>query len=136
MSHLQTPQTIRRRCPACGVCVVQDLPAAQQESLLAEIDQAAAQMEQPTQSPSETSVSAGAFIQEAIAQNDPELNQQLAESEAGQPESPSLEPFRDWYRAARALGRSDDELADIEAIEAAAKSRSPKTNSATCIKYQ
>ena len=33
----------------------------------------------------------------AIAQNDPELDQQLAESEAGQPESPSIEQFRDWY---------------------------------------
>ena len=51
--------------------VVQDLPEAQQESLLAAIDQAAAQMEQPTQSPSEASVSAGAFVQDAIAQNDP-----------------------------------------------------------------
>jgi hypothetical protein len=101
--------------------VVQDLPEAQQESLLAAIDQAATQMEQPAQSSSEASVSAGAFIQDAIAQNDPELDQQLAESEEGQPESPSIEQFRDWYRAARALGRSDDELADIEAIGKAAK---------------
>jgi hypothetical protein len=101
--------------------VVQDLPQAQQESLLAAIDQAAAQMEQPDPPSSEVSVSAGAFIQDAIAQNDPELDQQLAESEAGQPESPSIEQFRDWYRAARALGRSDDELADIEAIGKAAK---------------
>lgn len=101
--------------------VVQDLPTAQQEGLLAAIDQAAAQMEQPAQSSSEASVSAGAFIQDAIAQNDPELDQQLAESEAGQSESPSIEQFRDWYRAARALGRSDDELSDIEAIGKAAK---------------
>jgi hypothetical protein len=101
--------------------VVQDLPEAQQASLLAAIDQAAAQMEQPVQSSSEVSVSAGAFIQDAIAQNDPELDQQLAESEKGQLESPSIEQFRDWYRAARALGRSDDELADIEAIGKAAK---------------
>jgi len=101
--------------------VVQDLPEAQQESLLAAIDQAAAQMKQPAQSSSEASVSAGAFIQDAIAQNDPELDQQLAKSEAGQSESPSIEQFRDWYRAARFLGRSDDELADIEAIGKAAK---------------
>ncbi|MCM1983155.1 DUF6908 domain-containing protein [Lyngbya confervoides] len=106
---------------ACLRGVVQDLPEAQQESLLAAIDQAAAQMAKSAQSSSEASVSAGAFIQDAIAQNDPELDQQLAESEEGQPESPSLEQFRDWYRAARALGRSDDELSDIEAIGKAVK---------------
>jgi len=106
---------------SCLRGVVQDLPEAQQESLRAAIDQAAAQMEQPDPPSSEASVSAGAFIQDAITQNDPELDRQLAESEAGQPESPSIEQFRDWYRAARALGRSDDELSDIEAIGKAAK---------------
>jgi hypothetical protein len=98
-----------------------DLPEPQQESLLAAIDQAEVQMEQPAQPASSASVSAGAFVQKAIAQNDPGLDQQLVQSVEGQPETPSIEQFRDWYRAARALGRSDDELADIESIGKSAK---------------
>jgi hypothetical protein len=101
--------------------VVQDLPAAQQQGLLAAIDQAATQMNQPDQSPSEATVPAGALIQAAIAQNDPELDQQLSQGDDSPQAIPTVEQFRDWYRAARSLGRSEETLSDIAAIGQSAK---------------
>jgi hypothetical protein len=102
--------------------VVQDLPEAQQQGLLAAIDQAATQMNQPDQPPSEATVPAGAFIQAAIAQNDPELDQQLNQADDSPQSIPTVEQFRDWYRAARSLGRSEEALSDIAAIGQSAKS--------------
>lgn len=101
--------------------VVHDLPAAQQENLLSAIAHVEEEMTSPSQPSPENSVPAGTFVQEAIAQADPDLDQQLTQSDAQTPASPSVEQFRDWYRAARSLGRSEESLATIEAIGTAAK---------------
>ncbi|HEY9817117.1 MAG TPA: hypothetical protein V6D20_15150, partial [Candidatus Obscuribacterales bacterium] len=101
--------------------VVHDLPAAQQESLLSAIAHVEEEMTSPPQPSQNNSVSAGTFVQDAIAQADPDLDQQLTQSDAQSPASPSVEQFRDWYRAARSLGRSEESLATIEAIGKSAK---------------
>ncbi|MGP1384031.1 MAG: strawberry notch C-terminal domain-containing protein [Thainema sp.] len=104
--------------------VVQDLPDAQRESVLSAINQAEEQMASDPETPlnpSTGTVAAGAFIQNAIAQNDPDLDQQLAQPLETQQNSPTIEQFRNWYRAARTLGRSDQELANIEAMGKSAK---------------
>jgi hypothetical protein len=51
--------------------------------------------------------------------HDPELDQQLVELEEWQWESPSIEQLRSWYRAARALGCSDDDRTYARTIEIA-----------------
>ena len=101
--------------------VVHDLPAAQQENLLSAIAHVEEEMTSPPQPSPENSVSAGTFVQDAIAQADPDLDQQLTQSDEQSPASPSVEQFRDWYRAARSLGRSEESLATIEAIGTSAK---------------
>ena len=64
-------------------------------------------------------VPAGEFMQGAISQQDPELDEQLAAP--SEDDSPTVEAFRDWYRAARSLGRSEQGLKQIETLGKAAK---------------
>ena len=92
------------------------LPSAQRETLLKAVEQAeqigqqheAPAQQQPAQAPEP--VPASELVTSAIAQNSPYLDAQLTQPEAdaddGKP-VPSVDKFRDWYRAARALGKDN-----------------------------
>jgi hypothetical protein len=100
---------------------VASLPEDQQAQLMQAIQQTEAQLNgdavEPT--PETEPVPAGEFVQGTIAQQDPDLDQQLAAP--SEDDSPTVEAFRDWYRAARSLGRSEQGLKQIETLGKAAK---------------
>jgi hypothetical protein len=100
---------------------VASLPDDQQGQLMQAIQQTEAQLDGEAVEPaSETEpVPAGEFVQGAIAQQDPDLDTQLAAP--SEDDSPTVEAFRDWYRAARSLGRSEQGLKQIETLGKAAK---------------
>jgi|GEM_PF-6013418 len=116
------------------------LPAAQRDTLLKAVQQVE-QMEQQqdvsapepeaiapdsSQEPEESPepVTAGELVTSAIAQNNPELDAQLTTQDVdskpdGEP-VPSVDEFRDWYRAARSLGK-DNQLGRIQTLGELAK---------------
>jgi hypothetical protein len=100
---------------------VASLPDDQQGRLMQAIQQTEAQLKgdavEPV--PEGEPVPAGEFVQGAIAQQDPDLDEQLVAP--SEDDSPTVEAFRDWYRAARSLGRSEQGLKQIETLGKAAK---------------
>jgi hypothetical protein len=98
---------------------VDSLPDDQQGRLMQAIQQTEAQLNGEAVEPASEPVPAGEFVQGAIAQQDPDLDTQLAAP--SEDDSPTVEAFRDWYRAARSLGRSEQGLKQIETLGKAAK---------------
>ena len=108
----------------------EQLPSAQRETLLKAVEQVEqmgqqqdipeAEQAKPAQQPEP--VSAGELVTSAIAQNAPDLDAQLADEAAAVDEAPvpSVDEFRDWYRAARALGK-DNQLSRIQTMGELAK---------------
>jgi hypothetical protein len=100
---------------------VASLPDDQQGRLMQAIQQTETQLngEAVEPAPETEPVPAGEFVQSAIAQQDPDLDEQLVAP--SEDDSPTVEAFRDWYRAARSLGRSEQGLKQIETLGKAAK---------------
>ncbi|MBE7385772.1 MAG: hypothetical protein F6J95_030825 [Leptolyngbya sp. SIO1E4] len=100
----------------------QALPEPLRDSILNAIQEAEAQMSEEPQLPADASlekVSAGGLVQAAIAQNDPDSQDQMLN--AGGTGVPSVEEFRDWYRKAAVMDRSAEVLSQIERMGRQAK---------------
>ncbi|NEQ33927.1 MAG: hypothetical protein F6K04_23520, partial [Leptolyngbya sp. SIO4C5] len=101
----------------------QALPEAQRENLMSAIAAVEQEMSQPTGAKAESveeEVPASEFVQEAIAQNEPSLDEELAEL-LDDSEAVTVEELRDWYKSARALGRSEEDLEQITQLGKAVK---------------
>ncbi len=100
----------------------QGLPEPLRDSILNAIQEAEAQMSEESQLPADASlekVSAGDLVQAAIAQNEPDLQDQMLNAEGTG--IPSVEEFRDWYRKASVMDRSATVLSQIEHVGRQAK---------------
>ncbi|WP_346293161.1 strawberry notch C-terminal domain-containing protein [Sphaerothrix gracilis] len=101
----------------------QALPEAQRENLMSAIAAVEQEMSQPTGAKAESveeEVPASEFVQEAIASADELLDEEMAEL-LDDSEAVTVEELRDWYKSARALGRSEEDLEQITQLGKAVK---------------
>uniref|UniRef100_UPI0031FBF97D strawberry notch C-terminal domain-containing protein n=1 Tax=Sphaerothrix gracilis TaxID=3151835 RepID=UPI0031FBF97D len=101
----------------------QALPEAQRENLMSAIAAVEQEMSQPTGAKAESreeEVPASEFVQEAIASADELLDEEMAEL-LDDSEAVTVEELRDWYKSARALGRSQEDLEQITQLGKAVK---------------
>jgi len=114
----------------------QQLPEEERDRVLATLEEVAQRAQTATEAeaePNET-IAASELTRAVVAQTDSQLDRELATT-SSEPETPTVQEFRDWYGAARALGKAQKYLDRIQQLGTEAKEGNFEEFSETAARY-